>query len=246
MNKKQQIIFIGVAMLFFSSNALAADAPTELSSWAQRFFDWFSSLGGRSSTGSGSAGQIVRVFERMLVIGNGILSTMALIWGIWQTIQGVIGYLKLSKGETKPAIVHTQIITGILLCSSLPILYAIGNSFGFGAPTMFSELSKLAQSCAGIMGQTCSASDSASLRDAFFLTIFRAFNLIGFGAFLWGFLSLPNVNKGNGLTLFSCFTLITVGIFLFYMLDVLLAVGNSFDSSSPLVDGLRHLKLNGG
>lgn len=245
MNTKQKMIFFGAAIFLFSGNALAADAPTELSSWAQRFFDWFASLGGRSSTGSGSAGQIVRVFERMLVIANAAAGTLALIFGIWQTIQGLLDYLRASKGEQKVAVAHTKIITGVFLCASLPLLYAIGNSLGFGAPTMFSELSKLAQSCAGIMGQVCSASDNASLRDAFFLTIFRAFNIIGFGAFIWGLLSLPNVNKGNSISLFSCFTLMFVGVGLFYMLDFLLAIGNSLDSSSPLVDGLRYLKMQG-
>ncbi|WP_304333830.1 hypothetical protein [Conchiformibius steedae] len=240
-------IIVGAAALLLAGGAWAADgsatSTSGLSEYARRFFEWFASFGGGASKNHTLANMLVAI-ERQTILGFGIVSRFVLIGGILLSGSSIIKYIRHAKGQEQVSAAHSQFFVGLGLIAALPLLQAFGKSFGFSSDiAMFESLSNLAKSCAGVMGQMCSTSDPDELKNAFILTMFRLIKLFGFMAFCWGWYSIIKIGQANGnrMTKSGAATFIFSGICLYYFVDVLMAIGNSYFYDTPFTEMMRNI-----
>ena len=237
-NIKFLVILLCLAL---PSLAFAADSGGRFSDFTEKLIKMLETWLSSGRGGASSAGRIVGALERQSILLFALVSRLVLAGGVYLAGSSIINYIRTGQGKEQVSAAHLRFFAGLMLVSALPLLHAFGNSLGFSDPDTFKSVSKLAQACGGTMGVTCNAgNDPEDLKNAFVLTIFRMIRFLGFASFCYGIFSIHKLgqnNNGHGKGAVSVFIL--SGIFLFYFVNLMVAVGNTYFGDSDATRWLR-------
>lgn len=252
LNMQQKLFLVFMSLML--PNAFANDAGNGggggssvwngLSGIAKSFFDWFS---GASGSGSGGDSPLVSFFmfiERITVIFFAILSQATVIMGFFMFVWAILLYRRNVSGREPLFKAHSALLSSICLGSAKPLIDAIAMSLGFSGDNEFNQLSGLAQSCAGVMGEVCANADSERIRELMILTTVRVFRTFGFLSAITGFYYIyENGKGGNGkIGFWGIFNHILIGTFLMFAPEFIHSIANGINPDSEFTNFFRKIR----